>query len=113
MPPHAASHPSHLPGTSHPVESTVHGLSHVVGARVLWRVFVALVGLTFLTVAAAQLPLGAWELWVSLGIAGVKSLLVAAYFMHLRYDNPFHAVLLGGALLFLVLFLGITLIDVG
>lgn len=97
----------------HSLQPPSPGPAHVIHGRMLCQIFALLVLLTFLTVAAAQLPLGQWEIWISLGIAGVKSLLVSAYFMHLRYDNPFYALLLAGAVLFLVIFLGITLIDVG
>jgi len=52
------------------------------------------------------------ETWVALGIATIKASLVAAYFMHLRYDNPLNAVLFIFGLLFVALFVGLTLMDV-
>lgn len=84
---------------------------HVMAPASLLLVFSALVALTLLTVVVAQLSLGAWEVWTSLGIATIKAVLVAAYFMHLRYDKSFNAVILIASLLFFALFLGLTLAD--
>ena len=33
------------------------------------------------------------------------------YFMHLRYDSPFNAIIFVTALVFMFLFLGITILD--
>ncbi len=88
-----------------------HGLAHVMPVRILVGVFLALVLLTVLTVVATYFPTGSLEIWISLGIATVKASLVAAYFMHLRYDNPLHAVLFAFGLLFVALFVGFTLLD--
>ena len=98
--------------TTHPspTHSDEH-LAHVMSPRMLVSVFAALVGLTLLTVAAAQISFGAWEVWVSLGIASVKATLVAAYFMHLRYDKSFNGLVFISSLLFVALFLALTLMD--
>ena len=71
----------------------------------------ALLALTGVTVAAAELPFGDFDVYVALGIAGVKAFLVAAYFMHLKYDSPLNAVLLIFSIVLVVLFLGVTLSD--
>ena len=86
-------------------------LSHVMSPNALLTVFGLLVALTMVTVAAAQVSFGAWEVWVSLGIASVKASLVAVYFMHLRYDKPFNGVVFVSSLMFVALFLGLTLMD--
>lgn len=86
-------------------------LTHVVSTRTLLGVFAGLIVLTVVTVLAAGMASGAWEVWISMGIASAKAFLVAAYFMHLRYDNPFHTLLLVSALAFVFLFLGLTLAD--
>lgn len=88
-----------------------HGLAHVMPVRMLVGVFLALVLLTVLTVVATYFPTGSLEIWISLGIATVKASLVAAYFMHLRYDNPLNAVLFAFGLLFVALFVGFLLLD--
>ena len=61
--------------------------------------------------AAATIDTGAWEVWLSIGIATVKAVLVALYFMHLRYDRSFNSVVFLAALLCLALFLVLTLAD--
>ena len=74
-------------------------------------VFALLMVLTFITVAVSWVDLGNWNLVVALGIATVKASLVALYFMHLRYDNPFNALVFVAALVFLAVFLSLTLLD--
>lgn len=100
--------PSHSPPAR---DHAAHGLAHVIPARILIGVFLALVVLTVITVAMTWVPTGRFEIWISLGIATVKAGLVSAYFMHLRYDNPLNAVIFLLGLLFIALFLGLTLMD--
>jgi len=87
------------------------GLAHVVPLGVLLGVFAALIVLTAATVSASWINLDAWNLPVAVGIATVKACLVALYFMHLRYDNPFNAFVFVVALVFLALFLSLSLFD--
>jgi cytochrome c oxidase subunit IV len=88
-----------------------HGLAHVLPRKVLLAVFGGLVVLTWVTVAATWVDLGAGNLWLAMGIATVKGLLVALFFMHLRWDRPINAVIFIGALLFVLLFVGMALTD--
>ena len=97
--------------SAHSDASHDEGLGHAVPLRILVGVFVALVVLTVVTVVASQLPTGSFEIWISLGIALLKSTLVAAYFMHLRYDNPLYALIFGFGLLVVALFIGLALMD--
>ena len=90
---------------------TGQALGHVVPPSVLLATFGALIVLTLVTVMASTLGLGSWEIWVSLGIASIKGTLVAMYFMHLRYDKPFYALLAVFCLAFVMLLLGFTLLD--
>ena len=99
------------PNRSSTHDGQAHSLSHVMPLSLLFGVFTALVLLTLLTVVAAQFSFGAWEVWVSLGIATIKAALVAIYFMHLRYDRPFNAVVFLSAIVFVALFLALTLMD--
>lgn len=99
--------------SGHPADPHDEGLGHAVPLRILVGVFGALVVLTVVTVVASQLPTGSFEIWISMGIALVKSALVAAYFMHLRYDNPLYALVFSFGLLFVALFIGFALMDTG
>ncbi len=85
--------------------------AHAVPLRVLAAVFAILLLMTFLTVAATWYDLGGWNLTIALAIAVFKASLVVLFFMHLRYDNPFYAIVFVTALLFVALFLGLTLLD--
>lgn len=85
---------------------------HVESRGQLIAIFLVLVALTLLSVAASRLDVGAWEVYVSMGIAAAKASLVALYFMHLRYDTPFNTIALVTAILCLALFLSLTLADV-
>ncbi|HPC82368.1 MAG TPA: cytochrome C oxidase subunit IV family protein [Thermoanaerobaculaceae bacterium] len=95
---HAPAQPAH-PGT------------HVVPWRTLFVVFAALVALTVATVAATWVDLGKLNLVVALAIATVKAMLVLLYFMHLRWDNRFNAVVFCTTILFAALFVSLTLLD--
>jgi cytochrome c oxidase subunit IV len=84
---------------------------HVVPFKVLFAVFAALIVLTVVTVSATQFDLGSWNLILAMAIATVKASLVVLFFMHLRYDSPFNALIFIAALVFVALFLSLTLLD--
>ena len=88
-----------------------HGLAHVMPLPVLAAVWFGLLVLTVATVAATKVDLGSVNLWIALGIATVKATLVALYFMHLRYDRPFNAIVFVTAFVFFLLFVGLALMD--
>jgi len=88
-----------------------HGLAHVMPMPILFGVFGALVFLTIVTVAVTQIDLGAFNIWIAMGIATIKALLVGVFFMHLRYDKLLNIIVFGGSFLFVFLFLGIAMID--
>ncbi|MFH1279601.1 MAG: cytochrome C oxidase subunit IV family protein [Candidatus Eisenbacteria bacterium] len=87
------------------------GGAHVVPLKVLFGVWLALVVLTAVTVGAVKVDLGSLNIWIALAIALVKASFVGLYFMHLRYDSPFNALVLVASLLFVVLFVGLALLD--
>ena len=86
-------------------------IAHVAPVPVLLGIFAVLITLTLVTLAATWVNLGEWSLAIAMGIATVKASLVALYFMHLRYDNPFNALIFVTALTFLEIFLSLTLLD--
>ena len=88
-----------------------HGVSHVVPVKVLLGVWLALMVGTVVTVAVTYLDLGRASIYVALAIALVKATLVAVYFMHLRYDKPFNALVFVGCLIFVTLFIGLSMSD--
>lgn len=90
---------------------------HVTSVHTLLATFFALVALTVLTSVLADpsvkeyVNFGRADIWVVLGIATVKAVLVATIFMHLLHDKAFNGIILMGTLLFVGLFVGITLTD--
>lgn len=62
-----------------------HG--HVVPVKTFTNVLIALLFLTVITVAAAQVDLGKWNIAGALAIATVKASLVILIFMHGKYEN--------------------------
>ncbi|MEQ8847064.1 cytochrome C oxidase subunit IV family protein [Botrimarina sp.] len=106
---------------------------HITSPQLLWATFAALVALTLLTVAVSSyvhlerfpaqvfLPMVfddpvdvRWlDMPITLAIATAKALLVAVIFMHLQHDKLFNAILLIGAVVFMVLFIGMALLDSG
>jgi cytochrome c oxidase subunit 4 len=110
----AASAAQHSPPGLGPADG--HGPStgytvHVVPAWLLVTVWAALACLTYATVKATGFNLGALNLWLAMAIATAKGSLVALYFMHLRWDKPFYAIVFIGALVFVMLFVGLALMD--
>jgi cytochrome c oxidase subunit 4 len=88
-----------------------HG-HHIASVKMLWSVGIGLTILTILTVAVASLGLPSpFDIITALSIALVKAFLVATYFMALKWDNRFNAILLLGAVAFFLLMVGVTLLD--
>jgi cytochrome c oxidase subunit IV len=86
-------------------------VGHVVPIRTLLGVLAALLVLTIATVAITLVDMGNLNVVFALGIAFVKGTLVLLYFMHLRWDRPFHAIVIVSAVAFVTLFIGFTLVD--
>ncbi len=91
---------------SHPAES------HVVPYRVFAAVLGALLVLTAATIGVARLELGRWGVWVALAVASVKSTLVLAWFMHLKYEPAWLRWMFYAAVLFLAIAIGGIFLDI-
>ena len=92
-------------------DHNAHRVGHIVPVPLLVGVLVALLFLTVVTVAVAQIDLGFLNIWIAMGIAVVKASLVCLFFMHLRWDRPFNSVLLLSAVFLLALFLSFCMMD--
>ena len=86
-------------------------VGHVVPVRILFATGMGLLALTFITVLAASFDFGNLNIWIALAIAVVKGTLVVMFFMHLRYDRPFHGVVFVTSLAFVALFISFALTD--
>jgi len=106
---HAPAPAGHAHAVAHDHE---HGLAHVTPVSLLAGVLGALLVLTVITVYTAGIDLGAqYNLILALVIATVKAGLVVTYFMHLRWDKKLHALVFLSSVLFLILFLSMSLTD--
>ncbi|MEO7032776.1 MAG: cytochrome C oxidase subunit IV family protein [Polyangiaceae bacterium] len=98
----------HKPGT----DPHDHGLAHTMPVWMLLAVLGALMVLTFLTVSVTSFDLGSeGNLVVGMVIATVKAGLVVTFFMHLFWDKKFHLILFLTAVLFVILFLSMSITD--
>lgn len=84
---------------------------HIIPTSLLFKVFGGLIVLTILTVAAAQVDLGALNVPLALAIAGAKAGLVVIFFMGLKYDKSVNTLIFSVGIIFVVIFLLFTLLD--
>jgi cytochrome c oxidase subunit 4 len=85
---------------------------HIVSNKKLIGIWLALLALTALTVAITRVELGGYKVLGALTIACIKSGLVIAVFMHMKYEGRLLRWLLFLALMTLAIFIGFTFFDV-
>ncbi|MEM1010605.1 MAG: cytochrome C oxidase subunit IV family protein [Planctomycetota bacterium] len=101
-----------LSGLGAPVSHAEHDEPHVAPLWIMYGTFAALVGLTVLTVGARFVDFGAQiNIMIALGLAFLKAVLVAMFFMHLIWDSKLNQLILVSTLLFLTIFIGVAIID--
>jgi cytochrome c oxidase subunit 4 len=106
----STAHSAHsLEYDSHQDSGAVH--PHIVPGWILLTVYGVLVGATIATVAVTLVDLGFLNIWAALIIAVFKAALVILYFMHLRYDSLFNGIILIAAIGFVMVFIGVALMD--
>ena len=66
---------------------------------------------TYITVKAAFVDLGRWNIIIALGIATVKATLVVLYFMHARYSPKRTQLVIVCSVFWLAIMLALTLTD--
>ena len=84
---------------------------HVLPVRTYLAVWVGLLVLTVITVKVSYFNFGIMNLVVAMGVATLKASLVVLFFMHLKYDEKFNAIVFGASLTFLTIFFVLTLAD--
>ncbi len=95
---------------AHAGNAESHG-HHIIPKKVLFQVFGALVVLTIVTVAVAQVDLGPLTVPVAIAIAVAKAGLVVVYFMALKYDKSVNSMVFTVGTLFVLVFIIFTLFD--
>ena len=87
------------------------GHHHVSSSAMFLTILVALLFLTFVTVAVAQFDFGSANMLIAMGIAAVKASLVIAFFMHVKWDTAINKIVFLSSFLFLSLLFVFTLAD--
>jgi cytochrome c oxidase subunit 4 len=90
---------------------TPHTSEHIDSVKVYVGILLALLCLTVITTLVAFVDLGDFSVVVALAIAVVKMLLVALFFMHLRYSTKLTRLVIVGGLMWLAILLLLTLSD--
>jgi len=85
--------------------------THIVKYRTFVWVLLVLLVLTFASVAITQLELGVYTVTGALLFASVKSIIVLMYFMHLKFDKKFYAIMMAGIILLLTSVIIVTFLD--
>ncbi|WP_146599880.1 cytochrome C oxidase subunit IV family protein [Novipirellula aureliae] len=88
-----------------------YNFAHPMPVPMLLTVFCILVFLTIVTVAQASFDFGSIDVAIVMGIATIKAIIVALFFMHLLYDKPFNLAIFLSAFVFVGLFVSLTLSD--
>jgi cytochrome c oxidase subunit 4 len=92
--------------------TNVHGGHHIIPFKTNLNVLIALLVMTVVTVAVAQVDFGALNTIIAMAIASVKAALVLMYFMHLKYDDRSYPVVFFTAVFFLILMYGLSELDI-
>lgn len=90
-------------------DGAVH--AHISSAAFYVAIFIALLFFTVLTVGQSYVDLGKANLITVIVIASLKASLVVTFFMHLRHDNKFNALMFVSGLLFIGVFFAYTMND--
>jgi cytochrome c oxidase subunit 4 len=75
------------------------------------KIFSTLIFLTFLTVATSRMDFGPLNAFIAFGIATIKALLVASFFMHLKFDDKMNRYIIISAFFFLGVFYFFCALD--
>lgn len=86
---------------------------HITSYKDHASTFLGLVLLTIMTVTVSVFGADLYTLTVltALAIASTKAILVALYFMHLKYDPKIYRAMIGIVLLLFIVFAMLTLVD--
>ena len=88
-----------------------NNVSHITDYKILARVVLVLMFLTFLTITVTSYHLGAFSVTVALLIAGIKGFFILTYFMHLKYESLLLRILVAMVFMLYAVIILITFID--
>lgn len=84
---------------------------HIVPYKIYFYILLALITFTFMSIGITHLNLGAYSVLGAMIFAIFKSFLVLTFFMHLKFDQPFLRVMVGGVFLVFLAVVCITFLD--
>ena len=87
-------------------------MQHITSKSIYYRVTVALFVLLALTVVAAEVESGHWNVPIALAIALAKTLLIVAFFMNLRFSSPLLRMFAAAGFFWLMIMLTFIAADV-
>ena len=85
--------------------------THIVPFKVQLIVLAALIGFTIISVLVTRLEFGTLNTLVAMLIAGTKSFIVLAWYMHLKYEKRLLPMLVAGVIIILLLVMFVTFFD--
>jgi cytochrome c oxidase subunit IV len=85
---------------------------HIASKKLYYIVFFCLLTLTLLTWQIAYVDLGRWNMVVALIISISKTVIVATFFMHLRWSASMVRLVVFAAVFWLAIMLTLTLGDI-
>jgi cytochrome c oxidase subunit 4 len=88
-----------------------HSAHENTGYGIYVVTWLALLGLTAITVTVAGMAFGKLSVLVALSIAVVKASVVLAFFMHLKHEKPVFRTMLYACLITYGIFIGLTFFD--
>ncbi len=95
----------------HNLEEHISPESHIVPISLYVAIWASLIVLTALTVFAASVDLGIFNVVVALVIATIKGTLIVLFFMHLRYSTKLTMVTVVAAIFFLFILFSLSMTD--
>ena len=85
--------------------------THIDSVGTYVKMLLALLVATAVTTAVSRVDLGGFSVVVALGIASMKMVLVALFFMHIRHSTKLTRLVVLGGLLWLGILLLLTMTD--
>jgi cytochrome c oxidase subunit 4 len=85
---------------------------HVSDVGTYVKIYFALLGLTFLTVALMWVNLSPFNAFMAMVVATVKAYLVVMYFMHQKYETKINRIVFFGSVVFLAILTFFCVIDI-
>jgi len=89
-----------------------HHEEHITPYKTYIIIWLILMVLTIITVAAARQDFGSVNLFIAMLIASIKATIVALFFMHLKHEDSITWVFAIYPLFLLALLIGLTSVDI-